>query len=73
MNDEAFKSIAFDNISKELSDRIIGCAGVVQSILNELENSRERSVAVTKLEETVMWANKAIKESQLKREGASHE
>ena len=36
-----------------------GCK-TLHAILLELPPSRERSVAVTKLEETSMWANKAV-------------
>lgn len=35
------------------------CKGLYE-ILMTLPNSRERSLAITKLEETSMWANKGI-------------
>lgn len=33
-------------------------------LLENVQNNRERSLAITKLEETVMWLNKAISRSE---------
>ena len=68
MNKRMFEGIKFDDKSDELQQRAIGCAGVLIAVLSELEETRERSIAITKLEETIMWCGKAIKQDQIKRE-----
>jgi hypothetical protein len=36
------------------------CNHVYQNLMKHCPHSRERSLAITKLEEALMWANKAI-------------
>lgn len=38
--------------------RTVYSAEKLLSLINQLPNSREKSLAITKLEECVMWANK---------------
>jgi hypothetical protein len=37
-----------------------GCKALYDTLLENVQSSRERSLALTKLEEVSMWANKAI-------------
>lgn len=37
-----------------------GCKALCDTLLDNVRSSRERSLALTKLEEVSMWANKAI-------------
>jgi hypothetical protein len=37
-----------------------GCSALYERIMNNCLPSRERSLAITKLEEVSMWANKSI-------------
>lgn len=45
------------NVQAEIQHRVISTA---QLIDDEVENSREKSLALTHLEEALMWAGKAI-------------
>lgn len=50
-----------DDAQKTLSELVIGKAEILDEIFSEdLVQSRETSLAKTKLEEAVMWANKSI-------------
>lgn len=49
---------------KELMDQLLNEAQDLQDIIDILPPSRERDVAMTRLEEAVMWAKRAILEGQ---------
>lgn len=53
-----FDSVRLSNRAAEQINRTNGSADKLMSILHRLPNSREKSLAMTKLEECVMWANK---------------
>jgi hypothetical protein len=55
-----FKSCQFTPEKIAISGRIITTAEDLALRIGEIKNSRERSLALTKLEESVMWANKAL-------------
>lgn len=55
------KSQALSNERKEVSQRY-------EELINELPNSREKSLALTKLEECFMWVGKAIRNMQVEEE-----
>jgi hypothetical protein len=59
--------VAWDEKAQHQSDGMKGlCLGLEASI-NSLTDSREKSMAITKLEETFMWVGKAIRSDLLKR------
>lgn len=45
------------NVVNQLRDYMIEMGKYLEEVLND---SREKSLAITKLEESLMWANKAI-------------
>lgn len=57
---EKYENHELDDNSKMWSDAVRSEASYLDSLLEELPSSREKSLAVTKLEECVMWANKCI-------------
>lgn len=44
---------------------------VIELFLNNLPDSREKSLAITRLEEAYMWVGKAIREDQIQRNGVA--
>lgn len=61
-----FESREFNEDEKVLSEYIRSKAEYLAEIIMSMPNSRERSLALTKLEEAIMWANKAINISDKK-------
>jgi hypothetical protein len=60
MND-TFKHHEFNERQAEVSDSIRSAAEDLEAIIGlRCVSSRSKSIAMTKLEECVMWANKAI-------------
>lgn len=60
MSDSPFKQVAVDNARQV---RMFELADLAEGLLSKVEDcppSRERALAVTNLEQAVMWANKAI-------------
>ena len=56
-----FEPVAFDETKKLSSSLIVAAAKKLEAVFNSsLKPSRETSLAFTKLEEAVMWANRAI-------------
>lgn len=56
-----FRTTEFTTTQSSASDAIIDAATSLESeLMLWLRPSRETSLALTKLEETVMWANKSI-------------
>lgn len=55
-----FNEIPQNNVNVSDLRRIKDKANDLYEVLNSLENSREISLAKTKLEESVMWAIKSI-------------
>lgn len=45
---------------KEIINDIKTGAEMLEEVINKIPASREKSIAITKLEETVMWAVKGI-------------
>lgn len=56
--DNPFASVELSTKAATQIKRTNYSAEKLLSILNHLPNSREKSLAMTKLEECVMWANK---------------
>jgi len=56
-----FKEHKFDSDQKLASGVVREAADTLDSVYEDwIVDSREKSLAMTKLEESVMWANKAI-------------
>lgn len=55
-----FARVNFTETQKEKSISVIGNAESLLKEINNLPDSIYKSIATTKLEECVMWANKAI-------------
>lgn len=56
-----FKAVEFTAAQNSASDAVIDAATSLESeLMLWLRQSRETSLALTKLEEAVMWANKSI-------------
>lgn len=61
MSKPRFVSVQFTAHQLQLSKGLIAEAQLLEAyILSSTESSRERSSALTKLEECVMWVNRAI-------------
>lgn len=58
MNNSPFSQIDVSAKTAQQIKRTNYSADKLLSILDRLPNSREKSLAITKLEECVMWANK---------------
>jgi len=64
-----FGSIAYDEQSQQASNNIKSiCCELETAIEAYLSDSRERSLALTKLEECFMWVGKGIRSDQQVRE-----
>ena len=57
-----FEYTEFDAEQQKVHDRIREACELVELALEPLESSREKSLALTKLEESYMWAGKAVRD-----------
>lgn len=55
-----FESLPLNEKQQALRTNLLIEAGDLYKAIEVIPNSREKSLAVTKLEEVVMWANKGI-------------
>jgi hypothetical protein len=63
-----FDYVAWDENSQKQSDGFKKqCLELEEYIAGSFSDSREKSMAITKLEELFMWIGKAIRTDQLKR------
>lgn len=60
-----FDYIEYTAKSQQLSDERKKLSEKYENLINVLPNSREKSIALTKLEECFMWVGKAIRNMQL--------
>lgn len=60
-----FDYIEYNQKSQQLSNERKAVSEQYEALINELPNSREKSLALTKLEECFMWVGKAIRNLQL--------
>ena len=60
-----FDYIEYTDNSQRLSDERKTVSTAFENLINEFPNSREKSLALTKLEECFMWCGKAIRNMQL--------
>lgn len=64
-----FGHIPFTHESNNRAQVLLTLFEELEARIDELAGSRSKSVALTKLEEAHMWANKAIRDHQLEVEG----
>lgn len=64
-----FDYIAYDDVSKEQQAKVKDAVQTLECLLLSIDQGRAISLALTKLEETYMWAGKAIRDSQIERVG----
>lgn len=60
-----FDYIEYTDKSQRLSDERKQISDDFENLINQFPNSREKSLALTKLEECFMWCGKAIRNLQL--------
>lgn len=60
-----FDYVEYTEESQRLSNKRKEASENFEKLINELPNSREKSLALTKLEECFMWCGKAIRNLQL--------
>jgi hypothetical protein len=66
-----FENIEFDGLHQDLYREFMrDVEELHQKVRYAVVHSREKSLAMTKLEEFHMWLNKAIKENQIKKREA---
>lgn len=62
------KRLKYTNINDGQKERIDNCKNSASDLLAEIErscpNSREKSIAITKIEEAIMWASKSISHAE---------
>lgn len=62
-----FDYVTWDERAQNLSDSVKSQCMCIEAMINAMTDSREKSMAITKLEETFMWVGKAIRSDLLKR------
>jgi hypothetical protein len=63
-----FSNVPFDAQSQEKASRIVALAKSLELELQLVKGGgRAKALALTKLEECVMWSNKAIRDDQIDR------
>lgn len=67
MSFDRFRYVDYDRESEAQDSALKREAYKLLGVIESFEPSRERSLALTKLEEVVMWAGKAIRSQQLTR------
>lgn len=67
-----FDYVKYDERAQKCQDAFKGQMTLMEHILeNNLKPGRSLSIAITKLEEFYMWAGKAIRDDQIKRNGSA--
>lgn len=66
-----FDYVKYDARSIERQEKAKNVCEDLESLIESLSNSREKFLALTKLEECYMWIGKAIRDSQTSRGGNS--
>jgi hypothetical protein len=66
-----FDYVKYDDKAAGSQDFFKRQVTVLELGLNSLPDSREKSLAMTKIEEAYMWIGKAIRDDQIKRNGSA--
>lgn len=61
-----FDYVSYNENSQALQMSLKSQFNCIELMLNNLPNSREKSLVLTKLEEAYMWCGKAIRDEQLR-------
>lgn len=64
---DRFQYVDYDTASLAQDSALKRAGYSLLGVIETFEASRERSLAITKLEEAIMWAGKAIRQQQLNR------
>lgn len=68
-----FDYVKYDHRSVEQQTNFKAEFEQLESLVNELEDGRAKSLVFTKLEEAYMWVGKAIRDTQIKRNPATEQ
>lgn len=66
-----FDYVKYDEKAHGLQESIKSQFMCIEAMLNNLPQSREKSLVLTKMEEAYMWIGKAIREDQIARNGSA--
>lgn len=66
-----FDYVGWDEKAQNLSDSLKSQCLCIEAMINPMADSREKSMAITKLEETFMWIGKAVRSDLLKRKAST--
>ena len=66
-----FSYVKYDSASVELQERLKKQFETIEIMLDQLSDSREKSLCLTALEEAYMWTGKAIRDQQIARNSQS--
>lgn len=64
-----FDNIVYDDDSKFIQEQFKELYMQLEFFIDDLDEGRAKSLALTKLEESYMWVGKAIRDEQIKRGG----
>ncbi len=64
-----FDYVEWDEKAQSLSDSLKSQCLCIEAMVNPMADSREKSMTITKLEETFMWIGKAIRSDLIARKG----
>lgn len=66
-----FDYVKYDEKAESLQVSIKSQFACIEAMINPLTDSREKSLAMTKLEEAYMWIGKLIRNDQIARNGSA--
>lgn len=64
---QRFSYVKYDAVSAAAQEALKGHFETIEELVNELPDSREKSLCLTALEEAYMWTGKAIRDAQIAR------
>jgi hypothetical protein len=67
--EKAFEVAGYDTRARAILGLLVERCTEVELAIHSIEPNRARSLALTKLEETAMWAQKAVQDEQRERVG----
>lgn len=64
---QRFSYVKYDELSANAQEALKGRFEAVEELVNEMPESRAKSLCLTHLEEAYMWTGKAIRDAQIAR------